>query len=197
MKLDAYGILGAALLLVLFLLGFALLDLSQSDARKVARQGVLLALALVLGLLESFLPDVLLPGMRLGLANIALLLVLYVYGAREGFVVAVLKAVLGSMLRGSMFSMGGLMALTGTMAAFIGMALLHALWKKCSPIGVSVFGALLHVSGQMLIAYFYLGVAVLGYWPWLLLVSVLTGTVTGLVALLLLRNKALMRYLRP
>lgn len=195
--IDGYLLVGGLLLCGLLFLTFGLLhEGGDSSARKVARIGVLLSLALVMGLLESFIPDFLLPGMRLGLANVVVLLVLYVYGAKEAFMVALLKALLVSILRGSFLSMGGFMALTGTMLSFMGMALLHALWKKCSPLGVSVFGALLHVSGQMLVAYGYLGVAVLGYWPWLLLVSFFTGLATGTIVVVLLRRTHLVTYLK-
>ena len=197
MNVDGMSILAGFLFLGAQALTLFIYDKGGGySARKTARIGVLLALALTLSLLESLLPDFLLPGMRLGLANVALLVVLYVYGFKEGLAVATLKAVLASMLRGSFFTMGGLMALTGTLLSFLAMASLHALIKKCSIFGVSVWGALWHVTGQILIARIYLGQAVWGYWPWLLLASFLTGLLTGGIALALTRNKALLRYLR-
>ncbi|MCR5349256.1 MAG: hypothetical protein K6E59_06610, partial [Bacilli bacterium] len=53
-----------------------------------------------------------------------------------------------------------------------------------------------HVSAQVVVAYFYLGVGVWGYLPWLALASIVTGAITGTACVLLLRNKALVRYLR-
>ena len=197
MRLDGYGIFGVIALIALLLASFSLLGSDEGkDARKVARIGVMLSLAIALSVMESFLPDFLLPGLRLGLANIAVVLVLYVYGIKEGFYLALGKAVLSSLLRGSIFSMGGFMALSGTMLSFLGMALLRVLWKKCSPVLVSVIGALLHVSGQILVAYIYLGVGVLGYLPFLLLASFLTGVFVGLVAYALLRHQTFVAYIR-
>lgn len=194
---DGYLLLGGILLSLAFLLTFLLLHENQEiGPRRIARIGIMLSLALTLGLVESFIPDVLLPGMRLGLANVVVLLVLYVYGAKEGFFVALLKALLVSLLRGSFLNMGGWMALSGSTLSFLGMALLHLLWKRCSIVGVSVFGALLHVSGQILVAYLYIGVGVIGYWPWLLLLSFFTGMATGLLCLVLLRRVGFLRTIR-
>ena len=195
---DGYLLLAGILFAAALFLTAVLYGSRRDKAEvKVARIGVLLSLALVLGLLESFLPDFLLPGMRLGLANIAVLLVLYVYGFKEGLSIAIMKALLVSMLRGSMFSMGGLMALTGTFLSYLGMAGLHYAIRRCSIIGVSILGSLLHVSGQILVAWAYLGRAAWGYLPWLLLVGFLTGALVGFVTLALTKNKALLRYLNP
>ena len=189
MKYDGYLLLSGFLFAILLGFTFALLYPSKGPStRKVARIGVMLALALVLGLVESFIPDVLLPGMRLGLANVVVLLVLYVYGFKEGLALALGKALLVSFLRGNFLSMGGFMALTGTMVSFFGMAVLHYGVKRCSVIGVSVVGALLHVFGQVLIAYLYLGPAIWGYLPWLLVMAMVTGVGVGLLVLLLLRR---------
>lgn len=189
------GLLFAFALTITFLL-LPKTDGSSLSTRKVARLGLLLSLALVLGLVESFLPPVLLPGMRLGLANIAILLVLYLYGTKDGFMVAILKAVLVGLLRGSLLSMGGYMALAGTLLSFLGMALLHFIFKKMSIIGVSLSGALLHVLGQIGVAYLFLGAPILGYLPWLLLLAFVTGTMVGLVSRLLLKRTRFVAYLK-
>ncbi|MBQ7242688.1 MAG: Gx transporter family protein [Bacilli bacterium] len=186
---------------ILFLLGlpplFSLLfEGGDFGARRVARVGVMLALALVLGYMESFLPELFLPGMRLGLANVAILMILYVYGFKEGLFVAVLKAVLVSMLRGNFLAMGGWMAFAGTLLSFLGMALLHFLFKRASIFAVSIFGALLHVSAQVAVSYLYLGQGVWGYLPYLALFSFASGAAVALLCSLLLRHKALLSYLK-
>lgn len=197
MRRDVYAILGSALLLGLLLFTFALFPLPKGSGRiKSARLGVLLALCLILGYLESFLPDFLLPGMRLGLGNAALLLVLLVYGFKEAFALALLKALLISLLRGNFLAMGGWMALAGSIASILGMGLLHALWRRCSAVGLSIVGALLHVSAQVCVGALFLGPAILGYWPWLLLSGFLTGALIGVLVEVLRRRKSLMNYLR-
>ena len=180
----------SSFLIVTMVLTFLLLHRGASSfsTRKIARLGVLLSLALIFGVLESFLPTAFLPGFRLGLANVAIVLVLYLYGAKDGLIVALSKAVLVSILRGSVFSMGGAMALAGTLLSFLGMALLHALIKKMSVIGISLSGALLHVLGQIAVAYLFLGSPILGYLPWLLLLSFGTGIGVGLICYAILRR---------
>ena len=167
----------------------------NNNARDVAHIGVMLALALVFGILESFLPDFLLPGMRIGLANVVTLFVLYVYGFKKALAIALLKALLVSMMRGNFLSMGGYMALTGSLLSVLGMGLLRVLWKNCSVFGVSIFGALLHVLGQIVIALIYLGTPILGYLPYLLLMAFGTGALVGGLVFLLQKNQALKRYL--
>ena len=196
MNVDVHHIVSGILLAGALLVTFALLrDDHQFGTRRIARLGMLLAMALVAGLLESLIPGFLLPGMRLGLANIVVLFVLVVFGFYDGLVLAVLKAVIVSLLRGSFLSMGGMMALAGTLLSFFGMAMLLALWKKCSLVGVSIFGALLHVLGQIVVAYFYMGIAVWAYLPWLLLVSFGTGAFVGIIVTVLKRRTRFIAYM--
>jgi len=197
MRFDGYLIFGGVLFFILLFFTCSLLHSSESlGARKVARLGILLGLSLVLGLVEGFLPDFLLPGMRLGLANVSILLILYVYGFKDGLFVALLKAILVAVLRGNFLSMGGFMAFSGTLLSFLGMSALHYAFKQVSIFAVSIFGALLHVVGQILVSYVYLGVAVWGYLPWLLLVSFFTGALVAFLCHLLLRHKSLVAYLK-
>ena len=191
-------LVASTILIVTMVLTFLLLrkGASSFSTRKIARLGILLSLALIFGVLESFLPTAFLPGFRLGLANVAIVLVLYLYGAKDGFVVALSKAVLVSILRGSLFSMGGAMALAGTLLSFAGMALLHTLIKKMSVIGISLSGALLHVLGQIGVAYLFLGTPILAYLPWLLLLSFGTGIGVGLLCYAILRRTKFITHLR-
>ena len=197
MKFDPYlfsaGILS---LLGLFGLAFCYEHPDKKGGRNVARIGVLLSLALVFGIVESFLPDIIVPGVRLGLANVVILFVLYVYGFKVGLGVALGKALLVSLLRGSFLSMGGLMALMGTLLSFFGMALLRALWKRCSPVGVSIFGSLLHIIGQILVGVLYVGTPIVGYLVYLLPIGFVTGAFIGVTVLFLLRQKSLLSYLK-
>ena len=190
--------LTAGILLSLLLLATCFLGegASQGNPRRVARVGVLTSVALIFGLLESFLPDLFLPGMRIGLANIVPLTILFVYGFKEGLAVSLLKAVLVSLLRGNFLAMGGLMALSGSLLSFLAMAAIHYGFKRFSVIGVSIFGALFHITGQFLVAYLFLGVGVLGYLPLLALISFFTGALIGVISHLLLRHKAFVAYLR-
>ena len=196
---TAHAIVSGLLFAIALFITFTVLPRtspSNFSTRKIARLGVLLSASLILGLIESFIPPLVLPGMRIGLANIAILLVLYIYGPKEGFLVAMLKAVLVGLLRGSLFSMGGYMALAGTFLSFVVMALLHFLIKKMSIVGISLAGSLTHVLGQIGVAYLFLGKAILGYLPWLLLIAFITGILIGLTSGVLLKRTRFVSSLR-
>ena len=81
--------------------------------RKIALLGVLTAAAIVIGILESFIPSVGIPGVKLGLANIVILIILYEIGVVEAIVVDLSRVFLVGLLRGTLVSMGFLMSLTG------------------------------------------------------------------------------------
>lgn len=195
--MNAYHQLVSGILIALAgLFTFVIYSSSFSfSSRRIARVGVMLSMALVAGLVESFIPSAFIPGIRLGLANVVILFALYVFGYGEAFIIALLKAILVAILRGSFFSMGGYMALAGTMLSFLVMALLRLLLQKLSVIGVSIFGSLSHVFGQVFVAYIYVGPAIWGYLPWLLLFSFGSGILTGVLCFLLLKRRGLLAYL--
>lgn len=154
------------------------------SVRRLTRLGFYLALAIVIGILESFLPDLFLPGMKLGLANAVILLILLQSSAIEAFAVSMLRVLLVSLLRGTFLSMGGWMSFAGALLSFMGMVLAYYLSKKkLSPFFLSILGALLHNVGQILVAIFYLGTSSIAYYlPFLALLSLGTGFLIGFLA---------------
>ena len=146
------------------------------STRQLALCAVLTALALGLSTLENLFPVTLLiplPGVKLGLANIVTVFALYQ---------------LGALFAGNASAM--LFSLLGGLTAMLVMILLRRL--RCLSIyGVSIGGAAGHNLGQMAAALITLGnTAVLGYLPFLLGISLLTGTLTGFVSSLLFRAMA-------
>ena len=119
--------------------------------QKMALLGVLTAAAIVIAILESFIPSVGIPGVKLGLANIVILIILYEIGIWEAVVVNLLRVLVVSLVRGTFLSMGFLMSLTGCVLSLGIMILFYLLIKKFSIIGVSVIGSIFHVAGQILI----------------------------------------------
>ena len=138
--------------------------------------------------MERFFPLQLLiplPGIKLGLANVVTLATLILLGKSYAFSVLVVRCLLGAIfggLTGLAFSLtGGLLALTVMCIAAKG--------KVLSVYGISVLGAATHNVGQILIAMALMGsfyVAV--YLPWLLLISILTGLLTGRLVAGILRR---------
>ena len=160
----------------------------RNKTKRLALCAVLTALALGLSVMENLFPVtavIPLPGVKLGLANIVTLFALYQLGAPSALSILVARCLLGSLFAGNvsalLFSlMGGILA----MLVMIGLTRLHRL----SVYGVSIGGAAAHNVGQIAASIITLGdTAVLGYLPVLLGVSLITGTVTGLVTALLFR----------
>ena len=164
------------------------------STKAITTCAVLAALALALSYLESFFPPLLpLPGVKLGLANIVTVYALYALGASSALAILVVRCLLGSLFAGNASAL--LFSLLGGLAAMLVMIALHAL-PRLSVYGVSVGGAAepsvsiaaAHNCGQVAAAMLTLGSAApLAYLPFLLLVSVFTGALTGFVAALLFR----------
>ena len=159
---------------------------------KIALTGVLTAGAIVIAIIESFIPSIGIPGIKLGLANIVIILTLYELGIVEAIIVDFLRVFLVGLLRGSLFTMGFLMSLTGAIFSLGIMILFYLLIKKFSIIGVSVNGSLLHVIGQILIAMIFLETGyVIYYLPVIALSAIITGVFVGIVASLIIKTGAI------
>ena len=140
----------------------------------------MIALALALSYAERFIPLQLvipLPGVKLGLANVVTLVVLYRLKPRYAFGVLIPRCILGAVFGGGIT--GLLFSLTGGLLALATMLL-----AKQAPVfsvyGVSILGAAAHNIGQICAAVVLLrSVYVAAYLPWLLLVAIVTGILTG------------------
>ena len=151
---------------------------------KITFLGLFTAVALVLSFLETLIPNMVpIPGFKLGLANFAVLLALYLFGLKEAVIVDLCRIILAAILFGSFFSFW--YALTG--AAFDVLAeFIIKKTDKFSPIGVSVFGAIFHNLGQFLVAVIILkSFGILYYLPFTLLFCVLSGALNGYLVLIL------------
>ena len=159
------------------------------NTHKIALMGVLTAGAIIIAILESFIPSIGIPGVKLGLANIVILIILYEIGILEAVIVDLLRVLLVGLLRGTFASMGFLMSVTGAVFSLAVMILLYLLIKKFSIIGVSVVGSVFHVFGQILIAIIFLGSGyVLFYLPIIAISAIITGVLVGIVAQLIIRT---------
>ena len=147
--------------------------------------GFLLALSLILSYIESILPfSVGIPGIKLGLPNLVVILLLYVYSAKEAFTVNLLRILLSGFLFGNLYSI--LYALAGALCSFCLMLFLRK--AKCfSIVGVSIGGGVFHNVGQILVAVFVVDTfAPAFYLPFLIIAGAVTGFLIGIVALRLL-----------
>ena len=155
--------------------------------KKTVTLGMLTAIAMVFGYVESIIPlPVGIPGIKLGLANIVILFVIYRYGIREASLVSVARIVLSGLMFTGMWSI--LYGISGTACAIMVMSLAK-FRLKLSVITVSVLGAMAHISGQMVVAGLNVGFGpVAGYALYLLLASVIFGAIIGTISDILIRR---------
>ena len=157
--------------------------------QKIALLGVLTAATIVIAIAESFIPSIGIPGVKLGLANIMILITLYELGILEAIGINVARVFVVSLVRGTFLSMGFFMSLTGAVFSLGIMILFYLLIKKFSIIGVSVIGSLFHVFGQILVAIFYLGTGyIIYYLPVISISAIVTGVLVGITAKLIIRT---------
>ncbi len=147
---------------------------------KIAQCGLLTALMLVLGFIESLIPVAAgVPGIKLGLSNGVLLFALYMMDAPTAFVLMLLKVLLSGLLFGGVSAM--MYALAGGVLSMICMILLKKL--KFGLIAVSMTGAVMHNLGQVLLAMIILETDRLVYYMAVLLFAgLLFGAATGAAA---------------
>lgn len=156
--------------------------------QKIARIGMLVAVAFVLSYMESLLPLSLgIPGIKLGLSNIVVVLCLYEGSVKQTFGIAMVRIVLVGLTFGNLSML--LYSLAGGLLSFGIMVLLK--WcGKFSVYGVSIAGGVCHNIGQILVAVLILQQKglLLYYLPFLLVAGCISGACIGLVAALLVKR---------
>ena len=154
---------------------------NRISTKKIALCGVLTALAMIFSYIESVIPvPIPVPGIKLGVANIAVITILYVLGVKEAIVINLLRIVLTSLLFGNVNSF--LFSISGAALSLAIMIIMKKL-DFFSCIGVSVCGGVMHNIGQIIAAVFIMGSeAIVFYLPVLIVSGVFTGIVIGVVS---------------
>lgn len=153
------------------------------EMKKFTRISMLLALSVVLNIIESFIPifNGTIPGLKLGLANVIVLIVLYLYSFKDAVYISILRVFLVGIIRTGLFSMTFFFSLGGSILSVLIMGLVKK--TKLSIIGVSILGSIGHSIGQILIAMVILKNVYIAYYiPWLLLFAIPTGILTGVIS---------------
>ena len=167
----------------------------SSRVKRLCVCGALLAVSMMLSYVELLISVTLmpLPGFKLGLANIVVVFVIFAIGSREAFVISAARVTLSSVLFGSVSSF--IFSLCGALLSFAVLYLCKRVFaEKLSLFGISVLSAAAHNTGQMIAACFVMKTAyVYTYLPYLLLLSIPCGLITGLVAALIFKRKDIMR----
>ena len=143
---------------------------------RTAYFGVFTALALILSYVETLIPISFgVPGIKLGLANLVIVIVLYTYGGREALLLSVTRILLSGFLFGSLSMI--FYSLAGGVLSLAVMVFLRRL-GGLSVQGISMAGGVFHNIGQLLLAMVVVETYQVGYYVPVLLIS---GLVTGLV----------------
>lgn len=157
---------------------------------RLAKMGLLLALGMILSYVEALFPIApSMPGVKIGLANMLVVLLLYSYGWKYGIIYQLSRILLTAMLFGNVFSC--VYSLAG---AALSMAVMIGLKKSdfLDMAGVSMAGGIAHNIGQLLIAYFIVQNTAIGwYMPILLITGAVSGYVIGFISEILLKRKLL------
>lgn len=149
-------------------------------AKRVSLYGILVALAFMASYIEVLIPfNFHVPGMKLGLANIVVLIALYTGGIRAGFTVSVIRIILVGFTFGNPYS--AIYGLSGGILSFLVIILL----KKTDffgIIGASMAGGVMHNIGQLLCAMMLLKLpAVFSYLSYLMFIGTVTGALIGII----------------
>lgn len=151
------------------------------DYKKIPYYGLFAALAILMGYVEMMFPmPIPIPGVKLGLANVVVIIMMYFMDVKGAFFISLIRVFLSGLLFAGFA--GLLYSLAGAMLSYAVMTLLKKT-GKFSIIGVSLAGGVFHNVGQVAVAAMVVeNVKMAYYLPFLLVSGVVTGIVIGIVA---------------
>ncbi|MDY6037550.1 MAG: Gx transporter family protein [Eubacterium sp.] len=154
---------------------------NQSKTQRIAMASLLAALALIFSYVEAVIPvPVAIPGIKLGIANLAVLIALYRFDFKHAMSINVIRIIVSGLLFNGIF--GALYALSG------GILSLSVMWilKKAdlfSMVGVSMAGGVAHNIGQILVASVIVSdLRMFMYLPVLMFSGIISGIIIGILA---------------
>lgn len=157
------------------------------NTRKLTVLSLCTTFALILSYIESLIPlSLAVPGIKMGLANVAVLFVLYKFGTKEALAVSLLRVMLASLLFGTAVTF--LYSFFGALFSFLLMAALKGVFHL-SPLGTSVPGAVMHNVAQIGVAVVLLGAgAIFAYLPTLIISGTVCGVLIGILSALVVQK---------
>jgi len=163
----------------------------KKDTRKMVLLSIFVASSMILSYVESTLPPLwpAVPGVKIGLANIVVLLTLYLFSWKEALLVSLVRVLAMTLVFGNFISF--IYSLSGAVVSLLVMSLSKNT-KIFSSLGVSISGALFHNAAQVAVAAILLDTAEIGYYMIVLgITGAIAGVLTGILAeILLSRIKA-------
>lgn len=153
----------------------------RENTKKIATLGVIASFGAILSYIEAIISfGIFIPGVKLGLANIAVVIALYIYGYKDALIINIVRIVVVGLIFGNLFSIS--FSIAGALISYIVMALLKKV-DIFSTIGVSVAGGVAHNVGQLLIATLIIeSYSVINYLPVLMLAGIICGLIIGIVS---------------
>lgn len=158
-----------------------------TNSKKITYIGLFITLSLIFSYIETVLPvNFGIPGVKLGLANIVTVFILFEMGEKEAYLVTILRIILSAFLFSNMYSL--IYSLSG---GFLSLAIMHLTKKldKLSVVGVSMCGGVFHNIGQLVVACIVVkSLKISFYGPVLLISGLITGTVIGFITRILIKR---------
>ena len=150
-------------------------------SKKIAYLAMLIALAMIFSYVEALIPiNFGIPGVKLGIANIVILVGLYVVEPKDVLVISVIRIVLVGILFGNVMSIS--YSLAGGLFSFLMMWLIKKI-KGFSIVGVSIAGGVSHNIGQLAVAILVIeNLKLIAYIPVLLIAGAVTGLIIGILS---------------
>lgn len=153
----------------------------NNSVKKNIFLALLVSIGLAVGYIENMIPmPIPLPGARLGLSNIVVVVTIVVFGRREGFVVALLKSVLLMLVTGNVSSFFYSFA-----GAFLSAIAMNIAWYglKLSIISTSLIGSFFHNLAQVTVASLMVSnIRLFYYFPFLIILGIFTGIFVGMAS---------------
>lgn len=158
----------------------------KKETKRFAILSIMIGLSLVLSYVDSLIPIVVtIPGIKLGLANIATIYVLYRLGIKEAIIVSILRVFLSALLFGTIVTLS--YSIVGATLSLVIMIVFKRI-SSLHMITISILGAVMHNMGQIGVAMFIMSTKeIIYYLPILVITGVISGIGVGLLAILVLK----------
>lgn len=163
--------------------------MKKTNIKRLCTLSLMIALAFAFSYLESLIPfNFGIPGIKLGIANLVVIVALYTMNAKDALFISIIRILLSGLAFSGPFAM--IYSLIGGLLSFLVMFAA----KKCnklSPIGVSALGGTVHNFGQILVAAVVMQTyRIIYYFPILMIVGLVTGILNGIIADIIIKRIA-------
>lgn len=163
--------------------------MKKTNIKRLCTLALMIALAFAFSYLESLIPfNFGIPGIKLGIANLVVIIALYTMNAKDALFISIIRILLSGLAFSGPFAM--IYSLIGGLLSFLVMFIAKKS-NKFSPIGVSALGGTVHNFGQILVAAVVMRTyRIIYYFPILMIVGLLTGILNGIIADIIIKRIA-------